>query len=35
VMTQGRVIARGTPDAISSDPIVQKAYLGAIDAGAL
>jgi len=35
VMTQGRVIARGTPDAISSNPIVQNAYLGAIDAGAL
>jgi branched-chain amino acid transport system ATP-binding protein len=35
VMTQGRVIARGTPDAISSDPSVQNAYLGAIDAGAL
>jgi branched-chain amino acid transport system ATP-binding protein len=35
VMTQGRVIARGTPDTVSSDPIVQDAYLGAIDAGAL
>ena len=35
VMTQGRVIASGTPDAVSRDPIVQDAYLGAIDAGAL
>ena len=35
VMTQGRVIASGTPDAVSSDPIVQDAYLGAIDAGTL
>jgi branched-chain amino acid transport system ATP-binding protein len=35
VMTQGRVIAHGTPDAVSRDPIVQDAYLGAIDAGAL
>jgi branched-chain amino acid transport system ATP-binding protein len=33
VMTQGRVIASGTPDAVSSDPIVQDAYLGEIDAG--
>jgi branched-chain amino acid transport system ATP-binding protein len=33
VMTQGRVIASGTPDAVSRDPIVQDAYLGAIDAG--
>ena len=35
VMTQGRVIASGTPDAVSRDPIVRDAYLGAIDAGAL
>ena len=35
VMTQGRVIAHGAPDAVSRDPIVQDAYLGAIDAGAL
>jgi branched-chain amino acid transport system ATP-binding protein len=34
VMTQGRVIARGAPDAVSRDPRVQAAYLGAIDAGA-
>jgi branched-chain amino acid transport system ATP-binding protein len=32
VMTQGRVIASGTPDAFSRDPIVQDAYLGAVDA---
>jgi branched-chain amino acid transport system ATP-binding protein len=35
VMTQGRVIATGTPDTVSSDPIVQDAYLGQIDAGRL
>jgi branched-chain amino acid transport system ATP-binding protein len=35
VMTQGRVIASGTPDDVSRDPIVQDAYLGAIDAGTL
>jgi branched-chain amino acid transport system ATP-binding protein len=35
VMTQGRVIASGTPDAVSRDPIVQGAYLGAIEAGTL
>jgi branched-chain amino acid transport system ATP-binding protein len=35
VMTQGRVIASGTPDAVSRDPIVQDAYLGAIDAETL
>jgi branched-chain amino acid transport system ATP-binding protein len=35
VMTQGRVIASGTPDDVSRDPIVQDAYLGAIDAGML
>ena len=33
VMTQGRVIASGTPDAVSRDPLVQDAYLGAVDAG--
>jgi len=33
VMTQGQVIARGTPDAISRDPMVQDAYLGAVDVG--
>lgn len=32
VMTQGRVIASGSPDAVSRDPHVQDAYLGAIDA---
>jgi branched-chain amino acid transport system ATP-binding protein len=35
VMTQGRVIANGTPDAVSRDPIVRDAYLGAVDAGTL
>jgi branched-chain amino acid transport system ATP-binding protein len=35
VMTQGRVIASGTPDAISRDRHVQDAYLGAIDAWSL
>lgn len=35
VMTQGRVIASGTPDAISRDSHVQDAYLGAIDAWSL
>lgn len=33
VMTQGRVIANGTPDAIGRDVRVQDAYLGAVDAG--
>ncbi|MFM9887013.1 MAG: ABC transporter ATP-binding protein [Burkholderiales bacterium] len=33
VMTQGRVIASGTPDAVSRDRHVQDAYLGAVDAG--
>ena len=32
VMTQGRVIASGTPDAVSRDPHVQDAYLGEVDA---
>jgi branched-chain amino acid transport system ATP-binding protein len=32
VMTQGRVIASGTPEAVSRDPHVQDAYLGALDA---
>jgi ABC-type branched-subunit amino acid transport system ATPase component len=35
VMTQGHVIASGTPDAVSRDPIVRDAYLGAVDAGTL
>jgi branched-chain amino acid transport system ATP-binding protein len=35
VMTQGRVIANGTPAAISRDARVQDAYLGAVDAGSL
>jgi branched-chain amino acid transport system ATP-binding protein len=35
VMTQGRVIASGTPDAISRDSHVQDAYLGAVDAWSL
>jgi neutral amino acid transport system ATP-binding protein len=29
VMAEGRVIAEGTPDAISSNPAVIDAYLGA------
>jgi branched-chain amino acid transport system ATP-binding protein len=33
VMTQGRIIASGTPDAVSRDLIVRDAYLGAVDAG--
>lgn len=32
VMTQGRVIASGTPEAVSRDAHVQDAYLGALDA---
>jgi branched-chain amino acid transport system ATP-binding protein len=32
VMTQGRVIASGTPDAVSRNPHVQDAYLGGVDA---
>jgi len=32
VMTQGRVIASGSPDAVSRDPLVQEAYLGAVEA---
>jgi len=32
VMTQGRVIASGAPDAVSRDPLVRDAYLGAVDA---
>lgn len=35
VMTQGRVIASGTPDAVSRDPLVRDAYLGAVDAETL
>jgi ABC-type branched-subunit amino acid transport system ATPase component len=34
-MTQGRVIASGPPDAVSRDPLVRDAYLGALDAEAL
>ncbi len=33
VMAQGCVIAQGRPDEISRDPVVRKAYLGAIDVG--
>jgi branched-chain amino acid transport system ATP-binding protein len=35
VMTQGRVIASGPPDAVSRDPLVRDAYLGALDAEVL
>jgi branched-chain amino acid transport system ATP-binding protein len=35
VMTQGRVIASGTPEAVSRDAHVQDAYLGAVDASTL
>jgi branched-chain amino acid transport system ATP-binding protein len=35
VMTQGRVIASGTPEAVSRDAHVQDAYLGAVDARSL
>jgi branched-chain amino acid transport system ATP-binding protein len=30
VMTQGRVIARGSPDAVRNDPRVLDAYLGEV-----
>ena len=33
VMTQGRVIATGSPETISRDERVQDAYLGAVEAG--
>ena len=32
VMTQGRVITSGPPDAVRRDPLVQDAYLGAVEA---
>jgi branched-chain amino acid transport system ATP-binding protein len=31
VLSQGEVIARGTPDEVSGDPTVQEAYLGGVE----
>jgi branched-chain amino acid transport system ATP-binding protein len=31
VLSQGEVIAKGTPDEVSGDPVVQEAYLGGVE----